>query len=76
LGWAAANARGWDVKLLGLVTCRRWLPMDQAGATRPGDIHNVLAYVLLGFIALHIAGALYHYFMKKDWVLQRMLAAD
>jgi cytochrome b561 len=38
-----------------------------------GDVHNILVYVLLGFIVLHVVGALYHYFIKRDEVLQRML---
>jgi cytochrome b561 len=38
-----------------------------------GDIHNVLVYVLLGFIILHVTAALYHYFVKHDEVVARML---
>jgi cytochrome b561 len=74
LGWAAANARGWDVKLLGLVTLPPLAPKGSHWGHEAGDIHNILVYVLLGFIALHLAGALYHYFFKKDHVLQRMLS--
>jgi cytochrome b561 len=29
--------------------------------------------VLLGLVALHVAGALYHYLVIRDRVLQRML---
>jgi cytochrome b561 len=32
--------------------------------------------VLLGFIVLHVAGALYHYFILRDRVLQRMMPAS
>jgi cytochrome b561 len=41
-----------------------------------GDVHVVLSYVLLGLIGLHVAAALYHYFVRRDRVLQRMLAGD
>jgi len=34
-----------------------------------GDIHNVLVYVLLGFILLHVAAAVWHYFLKRDQVV-------
>src|SRR6185312_13882659 len=68
LGWAAANSRGWTVKIAGLIP----LP---ALAPEAGDIHNILVYVLLGFIVLHVAGAAYHYFVLRDRVLQRMLTA-
>ncbi len=73
LGWAAANARGWDVKLLGLVTLPAIAPNGASWGHEAGDIHNILVYVLLGFIVLHVAGALYHYFIRRDQVLQRML---
>lgn len=73
LGWAAANARGWDVKLFGVVTLPALAPSGSSWGHEAGDIHNVLVYVLLGFIVLHVAGALYHYFILRDRVLQRML---
>ena len=74
LGWIAANAHGFDVRLLGVITLPPLAPNHSAWGHECGDIHNVLVYVLLGFIALHVAGALYHYFIKKDDVLQRMLS--
>jgi len=73
LGWAAANARGWDVKLFGLITLPALTSNGSRWGHEAGDIHNILVYVLLGFIALHVAGALYHYFIRRDRVLQRML---
>jgi len=76
LGWAAANARGWDVKLFGAITLPALAPSGSSWGHEAGDIHNILVYVLLGFIILHVAGALYHYFVLRDRVLQRMLAAD
>jgi cytochrome b561 len=39
-----------------------------------GDVHSILAeYVLLVLVGLHVAAALYHYFIRRDGVLQRML---
>jgi cytochrome b561 len=74
LGWAAANSRGWNVKLFGVVTLPALAPKGSAWGHEAGDIHNVLVYVLLGFIALHVAGALFHYFVRRDQILQRMLS--
>jgi len=76
LGWAAANARGWDVKLFGAITLPALAPSGSSWGHEAGDIHNILVYVLLGFIVLHVAGALYHYFVLRDRVLQRMLTVD
>jgi cytochrome b561 len=73
LGWMATNSRGWDVKLFGVIPFPALVPKGSKLGHQAGDIHNILVYVLLGFIALHVAGALYHYFVKRDQVLQRML---
>ena len=73
LGWAATNARGWDVRLFGVVTLPAIAPNGSRWGHEAGDIHNILVYVLLGFIALHVAAALYHYFVKHDGVVARML---
>lgn len=37
------------------------------------NIHGIAAYLLIGFITIHVLAALYHYFIKRDNVLQRML---
>jgi cytochrome b561 len=73
LGWAATNARGWDVRLFGVVTLPAIAPNGSKWGHEAGDIHNILLYVLLGFIVLHVAAALYHYFVKHDEVVARML---
>ena len=72
LGWIAANAHGFDVYLLWL-KLPALAPNHSEWGHECGDIHNVLVYVLLGFIILHVAGALYHRFIKRDNVLARML---
>jgi cytochrome b561 len=76
LGWAAANYRGWTVTLFDWLPLPGLAPKGTAWAHEAGDIHNILVYVLLGFIVLHVLGALYHYFVKRDRVLQRMLLAN
>jgi cytochrome b561 len=73
LGWAAANSRGWDVVLFGIVRLPQLAPKGAEWGHECGDIHNVLVYVLLGFIVLHVAAALYHRFIKRDQVVDRML---
>jgi cytochrome b561 len=76
LGWAAANYRGWTVELFGVIPLPALAVKGTPWAHEAGDIHNILVYVLLGFIALHVLGALYHYFIKRDQVVQRMLMAN
>ena len=76
LGWAAASARDWAVRVFDLVTLPRLLPPEARIGFLAGDVHVVLSYVLLGLIGLHVAAGLYHYFVRHDGVLQRMLAGD
>jgi cytochrome b561 len=73
MGWANANARGWDVSLFGIA------PLPKIMATRSGlgmalgDIHGTTAIVLLVVVGLHALTALYHHFVRRDRVLLRML---
>jgi cytochrome b561 len=76
LGWEAANDRGWDVPLFGVIPLPKLAAKGTPWAHEAGDIHDILVYVLLGFIILHLLGALYHYFIKRDQVVQRMLMAN
>jgi cytochrome b561 len=76
LGWAAANERGWDIKMFGLVTLPAIADKGARWAHAAGDIHDWLLYVLAGVIGLHVAGALYHYYFQRDQVLQRILPAS
>ena len=73
LGWAATGYRGWTVWLFGIVPLPAMAAKGTQWAHTAGDIHAFLVYVLLAFILLHIAGALYHYFVVRDRILQRML---
>lgn len=36
-------------------------------------VHITCAWLLLGLLALHVAGALYHHFYKRDPLLKRMI---
>ena len=73
LGWAANGYRGWTVWLFGIIPLPALAAKGDQWAHTAGDIHDYLVYVLLAFIVLHIAGALYHYFVLRDRILQRML---
>jgi cytochrome b561 len=73
LGWLNASWRGFPVIMFGI-------ELPKLLATRApawgwtGDVHAVLAtYGLLTLVGLHVAAALYHYFIRREGVLQRML---
>lgn len=73
-GWAASSVRGWPVTLFGLFKLPALLPQGTKLGFKAGDFHaDILGWVLLGVIGLHVLAALYHQFVKRDGVLQRML---
>jgi cytochrome b561 len=73
LGWTNASWRGMAIVMFGL-------KLPPLVATRApdwgwtGDVHTLLAYYgMLTLVALHVLAALYHYFIRHDRVLKRML---
>ncbi len=73
MGWAHASARGWPVRLFGVIPLPHLLPTGSDFGLALGDFHATTALILLGLIALHVAGALYHRLVLGDRVLQRMV---
>ncbi len=73
LGWAAASARDWTIRLFGMVTLPHLVPANAGIGFFAGDAHVVLSWVLLALIGLHVASGFYHYLVMRDRVLQRML---
>ncbi len=73
LGWINASYRGMPVTLFGL-GLPKLMATRAPGWGWTGDVHSFIAtYVLLGFVAAHVFAALYHYLVRRDRVLQRML---
>lgn len=72
LGWANASSRGWAVRLLGLVDYPRLITVGSSFGRAMGDIHGVLAWMLFALIVMHVVAALFHHFVLRDQVLQRM----
>lgn len=73
LGWANASSRGWSVRLFGVLPYPAISSVGSPVGHEMGDIHGYLAWVLLALIGLHVLGALFHRFVLRDQVLQRML---
>ena len=74
LGWINASWRGMPIVMFGL-ELPKLVATRAPGWGWTGDVHGLLAnYVLLTLVGLHVAAALYHYFIRRDGVLQRMLA--
>jgi len=73
LGWVAASGYGANVTLLRLVPLPALVAKDKSLAESVGSVHGALAWALLGVIALHVSGALYHALVKQDGVVRRMV---
>lgn len=72
-GWLLLGTmrRPLDAALLGLVN----VPVPNLGRERHDlmeQTHEVLSYLLLALIAVHVAGALRHHFIRKNDILRRM----
>jgi cytochrome b561 len=73
LGWINASYRGMPIVVFGLELPKLIAPRAP-GWGWTGDVHGLLAdYAMLGLVGLHVAAALYHYFVRRDRVLHRML---
>lgn len=73
LGWANASSRGWASALAGALPLPPIAATGSSVAHEMGDVHGVLAWVLLALIVMHVGAALFHRFVRKDKVLQRMM---
>ena len=72
VGWADSNLHGKPVKLFGLPLPKLFPTIEDIGTT-PGLIHTVLAYTLLGLVAVHVAAVVKHRYFDKADVLGRMV---
>ncbi len=72
LGWASASAHNLPVTLFGL-PLPALAPPKAGWALEAGDWHTLSMWALLALVSLHALAALYHYFVRRDRVLQRML---
>ena len=73
LGWASSAAQGDSVSYLGLWTLPDLVEADPDRADQLLGLHTTLGFVLLGLVALHVAGALRHG-LRGDGVLRRMMS--
>jgi len=73
LGLAWASARGWTPTYFGLFPLPKILPTGSSLGDAAAWGHSILAHLTVFAIALHVSGALYHRFAKRDRVIHRML---
>ncbi len=76
LGWAGTNAYGDPVSIFGLFDFPAIIGKDQPLSDQIFVWHLICGILIGVIVALHIAGALYHWLIKGDRVLQRVLPGN
>lgn len=73
-GWLMTSAgSGKPVNMFGLFSIPPLVGPDKEAAGIYSDRHEMLAFVMIGLWALHVAGALKHHFLDRDTTLSRMI---
>jgi cytochrome b561 len=73
LGWINASWRGMPIVMFG-VELPKLVATRASGWRWTGDVHALLSnYLMLTLVGLHVLAGLYHYFIRHDGVMQRML---
>lgn len=72
-GYVMSVAGGHGVQYYNLFALPNLIAENKALAGLAHEGHEILAYILYVFFALHVLGALYHHFILKDDVMARMV---
>lgn len=75
-GWifTSANLKRHPLDFFGVFPLPMFpVPQDKAIASAWADRHELMAYLMIALLLLHVAGVLRHRFVQRDGVLDRML---
>jgi cytochrome b561 len=73
LGWYATSVYGATISFFGLFDLPSLAEKDEPFSKQLFQVHELLGLAIAGLLIMHIGGALYHYLIRRDGVLQRML---
>jgi cytochrome b561 len=73
MGWIATSAYPAPIPFFGLFEMPPIWWADRALSERLFVVHLAIGIVMAGLLAAHIGAALFHHFVRKDGVLDRML---
>ncbi|KQT47353.1 hypothetical protein ASG43_09490 [Aureimonas sp. Leaf454] len=71
LGWVASALSGETIRAFGF-PLPDLLAMNEDRSDGFFELHEAVAWVLIVLVALHVAGALRHHFVKRDGLIGRM----
>jgi cytochrome b561 len=73
VGWAGSSAFPAPVIVFGLFELPLIAPANRALSDQLLFVHRSIGLAIAGLVAVHIAAAIYHHFVRKDRVLMRMI---
>jgi cytochrome b561 len=73
VGWAGSSAFPAPVIVFGLFQLPMIAPANRALSDQLLFVHRSIGLTIAGLVAVHIAAAIYHHFVRKDRVLMRMI---
>jgi cytochrome b561 len=73
LGWYATSVYGATISVFGLFNLPSLAEKNEPFSEQLFEVHELLGFAIAGLLVMHIGGALFHYFIRKDGVMQRML---
>jgi cytochrome b561 len=71
-GYVNSAAGGHELSWFGLFAWPNFAPQDKALAHSAGQAHYWLAWTIGAFLALHVAGAAWHAWVRRDEIFARM----
>ncbi len=73
VGYVANSAFGASTPFFGLFNLPPIVGQNQALADQLFTVHRWVGFLVIALVGMHIGGALFHFVIKRDTVLQRML---
>ena len=73
VGYIANSAYGAPTPFFGLFDLPPIVGKNEALATQLFTIHRWVGWLVIALVLMHVGAALYHYFIRRDNVLKRML---
>jgi cytochrome b561 len=73
VGLTANSIYGATISFFGLFNIPPFTPQNEDLANQLFTIHRWIGWVIIALVVAHIGGALQHYLIERDGVLQRML---
>jgi len=73
-GWAFSSFGGYDFTFYGQYEVPLLFEENKAAFETAREVHEILAFSLLGLVVLHVLAALKHHYLEQDNTLRKMTA--